>query len=76
VASYAGLAPSPWQSGGIDHEQGISKAGNARVRKTMGQLAWLWLRDQPDRMSSELVPTVRPLRTACCPSLFAWLVRR
>jgi transposase len=36
VASYAGLAPSPWQSGGIDNEQGISKAGNARVRKTMG----------------------------------------
>jgi len=48
VASYAGLAPSPWQSGGVDHEQGISKAGNARVRKTMGQLAWLWLRNQPD----------------------------
>jgi transposase len=48
VASYAGLAPSPWQSGGIDNEQGISKAGNARVRKTMGQLAWLWLRHQPD----------------------------
>jgi transposase len=48
VASYAGLAPSPWQSGGVDHEQGISKAGNARVRKSMGQLAWLWLRNQPD----------------------------
>lgn len=48
VASYAGLAPSPWQSGGIDNEQGISKAGNARVRRTMGQLAWLWLRNQPD----------------------------
>ena len=48
VASYAGLAPSPWQSGGIDHEQGISKTGNVRVRKTMGQLAWLWLRNQPD----------------------------
>ena len=48
VASYAGLAPSPWQSGGTDHEQGISKAGNGRVRKAMGQLAWLWLRNQPD----------------------------
>jgi transposase len=47
VAAYAGLAPSPWQSGGIDHEQGISKAGNHRVRRTMGQLAWLWLRNQP-----------------------------
>jgi transposase len=48
VAPYAGLAPSPWQGGGVDHEQGISKAGHARVRKTMGQLAWLWLRNQPD----------------------------
>jgi transposase len=48
VAAYAGLAPSPWQSGGVDNEQGISKAGNARVRKIMGQLAWLWLRNQPD----------------------------
>jgi transposase len=48
VASYAGLAPSPWQSGGVDHEQGISKSGNARVRKSMGQLAWLWIRNQPD----------------------------
>ena len=47
VASYAGLAPSPWKSGGVDVEQGISKAGNARVRRTMIQLAWLWLRHQP-----------------------------
>ena len=48
VAAYAGLAPSPWRSGDIDVEQGISKAGNARLRKTMIQLAWLWLRHQPD----------------------------
>ena len=48
VASYAGLAPSPWQSGSVDHVQGISKAGNARMRKAMGQLAWLWLRNPPD----------------------------
>ena len=47
VAAYAGLAPSPWKSGGIDVEQGISKAGNARLRKTMVQVAWLWLRHQP-----------------------------
>jgi len=32
VASYAGLAPTPWQSGSIDREQGVSKAGNARLR--------------------------------------------
>jgi transposase len=47
VAAYAGLAPSPWQSGGLDVDQGISKAGNSRLRRTMIQLAWLWLRNQP-----------------------------
>ncbi len=47
LAAYSGLTPSPWKSGGIDVEQGISKAGNARLRKTMIQLAWLWLRHQP-----------------------------
>jgi transposase len=33
VASYAGLAPTPWQSGSVDREQGVSKAGNPRLRK-------------------------------------------
>ena len=47
LAAYAGLAPTPWQSGRIDREQGISKAGNPRLRTTMIQLAWLWLRHQP-----------------------------
>ena len=47
VAAYAGLTPTPWQSGGIDNEQGISKSGNARLRRTMVQLAWFWLRNQP-----------------------------
>ena len=47
VAAYAGLAATPWQSGGIRHEQGVSKAGNPRVRTTMIQLAWLWIRHQP-----------------------------
>jgi transposase len=47
VAAYAGPAPSPWKIGDIEAKQGISKAGNARVRKTMVQLAWLWLRHQP-----------------------------
>lgn len=48
VASYCGLTPSPWQSGGIDREQGISKAGNPRARLKAIELAWLWLRHQPD----------------------------
>jgi transposase len=47
VAAYAGLAPSPWQSGAVAHEQGVSKAGNPRLRTTMIQLAWLWVRHQP-----------------------------
>src|ERR1700727_2434122 len=47
VASYAGLAPTPWQSGSVVHEQGVSKAGNPRLRTTMLQLASLWLRHQP-----------------------------
>src|ERR1700710_1341882 len=47
VASYAGLAPTPWQSGSVDREQGVSKAGNSRLRTTMIQLAWLWVRHQP-----------------------------
>jgi transposase len=48
LAAYAGLAPSPWQSGSVDREQGIAKSGNPRLRTTMVELAWLWLRYQPD----------------------------
>jgi transposase len=47
IAAYAGLAPSPWQSGGTDREQGIAKSGNPRLRTTMVELAWFWLRHQP-----------------------------
>jgi transposase len=46
VAAYAGLAATPWRSGGIEREQGVSKAGNPRLRTTMVQLAWLWVRHQ------------------------------
>jgi transposase len=47
LAAYAGLAPSPWQSGQIDRTQGVSKAGNSRLRTAMVELAWLWVRYQP-----------------------------
>lgn len=47
LAAYAGLAPTPWCSGSINREQGISKAGNPRLRTTLIQMAWLWLRHQP-----------------------------
>ena len=45
LASYVGIAPMPYQSGGMD--RGIGRAGNPRARTTLIQLAWLWLRYQP-----------------------------
>jgi transposase len=53
VAGYFGLAPSPWRSGAIEREQGISKAGNPRARHKAIELAWLWLRHQPDSALSQ-----------------------
>lgn len=47
VGAAAGLAPTPYDSGDSKREQGISKAGNGRVRKLMTQLSWQWLRHQP-----------------------------
>lgn len=47
LGSYAGLTPTPFSSGGTEREQGISKAGNRRVRTVMVELAWLWQRYQP-----------------------------
>jgi transposase len=46
LAAFVGLAGTPWKSGGIDHEQGVSM-GNQRLRETMIQLAWLWPLHQP-----------------------------
>ena len=48
VASYVGLTASPFRSGTTNHEQGIAKAGNRPARSTAIELAWLWLRHQPD----------------------------
>ena len=48
IGSYVGLAPSPFSSGSTDRDQGISKAGNPKARSTMIELAWMWLRYQPD----------------------------
>jgi len=46
LGSYVGLTPSHFQSGPMCHDQGISKAGNAKARSTMIELAWLWSRHQ------------------------------
>ena len=48
LGSCAGLTPTPWASGETQREQGISKAGNRRVRSLMIELSWLWLRNQPN----------------------------
>ena len=48
VAGCLGLAPSPFASGSINREQGISKLGNAELRSLFIELSWLWLRYQPD----------------------------
>jgi transposase len=63
LGSYAGLASSPYSSGGIDREQGIGKAGNRRVRTVMVELdalpAW--------RRSGLLVPRTGWINRAACP---------
>ena len=48
LGSLAGLSPTPYASGELRREQGISKAGNRRVRWMMVQLSWCWLRYQPE----------------------------
>src|SRR5215468_880355 len=47
LGNYVGLTPSHFQSGPTCRDQGISKAGNAKARTTIIELAWLWLRHQP-----------------------------
>ncbi len=48
LGSYVGLTPSHFQSGAMSRDQGISKAGNPKARTIMIELAWLWLRHQPN----------------------------
>ncbi len=48
VAGFVGLSGTPFASGRLNREQGISKAGNRRARAMMIELAWLWRQHQPD----------------------------
>ena len=48
VGGCFGLTDTPYDSGASRRQQGISKAGNHRARTTAIELAWLWLRHQPD----------------------------
>jgi transposase len=53
VAALAGLVSTPYNSGDSERDQGISKAGNRRVRAMMVEIAWLWLRFQPKSALSQ-----------------------
>jgi transposase len=57
VGALAGLVPAPYQSGGIRRDQGITKAGNRHVRHLAIELAWGWLRYQPDSALSRWYAT-------------------
>jgi transposase len=53
LGALVGLTPMPYASGRTEREQGISKAGNKHVRGLIVELAWLWLRWQPDSALSQ-----------------------
>ena len=53
LASWAGLAPAPWASGGTARSQGIDKTGPPWVRAHLVQLSWRWLRHQPESALSQ-----------------------
>ena len=53
VGACAGLTPTPYDSGDMQREQGICKAGNKRIRSTMVEAAWMWLRWQPQSALSQ-----------------------
>jgi transposase len=53
IGALSGLTPTPYDSGASQHEQGISKAGNERVRTLAVEMAWVWLRFQPQSKLSQ-----------------------
>jgi transposase len=53
VGSALGMTPTPYQSGDSAREQGISHGGNRRVRTMAVEIAWSWLRYQPDSQLSQ-----------------------
>jgi transposase len=53
LGGLVGLVPAPYQSGESTHDQGITRAGNKHVRRLMVQLAWSWVRYQPESALTE-----------------------
>lgn len=52
LGSLSGLTPTPYESGESARERGINKAGNRPVRAMAIEIAWAWLRNQPDSQLS------------------------
>jgi transposase len=48
IGGLAGLSPTPYDSGGMRREQGMAKAGNRHIRAMAIEIAWGWLRFQPE----------------------------
>jgi transposase len=48
LAAAVGLTPTPYNSSESVREQGISRSGNPRIRKLLIEIAWAWLRFQPN----------------------------
>ncbi len=53
LASWVGLTPAPWASGDVQRDQGIGRDGPAWIRALLIQMAWRWLRHQPDSALSK-----------------------
>ena len=53
LGALVGLAPALYQSGATQRDRGITRAGNAHVRRMMVQLAWGWLRWQSDSVLAQ-----------------------
>ena len=55
IAAWSGFAPTPWASGAISRDQGITKAGPASFRAYVIQLTWRWLQWQPESRLAQVV---------------------
>ena len=53
LAGWAGLTPTPWASGDVQRDQGIGRDGPAWIRAQLVQMAWRWVRFQPDSALSQ-----------------------
>jgi transposase len=53
IGALCGMTPTPYDSGAGQREQGISKAGNERIRTLAVEMAWVWLRFQPQSKLSQ-----------------------